>query len=706
MTNMTDDKRIKIIKKILNILHNYKPNTSLQKMMDVHKGSYNDKLFAITGKEIHDAQHAVTCGHWAKAFAYENSLLPKDEQLDIKTMVSTHPDHLIDSLSNHTLPCVKMDDGSYYAIDPQVRDVDLPMIQTPIKVGATIKHIIGGLKNEPEYKIMALIDWTDKRLYNFDTFTKMASERNEKTKEIVAEIEDVLKSTLSSKRQEYIFREEALKRIPNIAKKMKVAVIESDERQEHIIEPVHRIVLELENKDGRKQQCAFAPCGNYAVFKNIDDRHKILWQKPLAEYVKLYDSIDDMEKRLLKNSTVEDLNTKKPEHKIQNDNILSRILSKILSKKPNNKLLSKILSKEQIKKDISVLARILIRAYVGWPKHDEETKVAVLDTLLQIYNAPTEMTVKEFWDKIKQIPSLIPDNHLQIVNGRPRYNQNFVGKNIASENKVNVLLTKATKDNIAIAGIQTLNYEKLSQNERHTLRRLPVWAKDYLPKSSALIVDLRGNSGGDDTPTNALATYLCGDVRNDPAETEYVRTTKDSIKITPKNKLDGIIRLPQIEEYLVAYLLGTAPGINKFKAYMKPIYILIDKRTGSSAERFVLAMRHHPMVKFVGDNSGGTEVFGNMSSTVYLPNSQANIRVGRHYRDLAKELGHDKYELHGFCPDIKCKEGEDAFEVALKDLEQYKQRHAEQIKSATKNLKIRQMAIAPKKYLKKREKTL
>ncbi len=703
---MTDDKRIKIIKKILNILHNYKPNTSLQKMMDVHKGSYNDKLFAITGKEIHDAQHAVTCGHWAKAFAYENSLLPKDEQLDIKTMVSTHPDHLIDSLSNHTLPCVKMDDSSYYAIDPQVRDVDLPMIQTPIKVGATIKHIIGGLKNEPEYKIMALIDWTDKRLYNFDTFTKMASERNEKTKEIVAEIEDVLKSILSSKRQEYIFREEALKRIPNIAKKMKVAVIESDERQEHIIEPVHRIVLELENKDGRKQQCAFAPCGNYVMFKNIDDRHKILWQKPLAEYVKLYDSIDDMEKRLLKNSTVEDLNTKKPEHKIQNDNILSRILSKILSKKPNNKLLSKILSKEQIKKDISVLARILIRAYVGWPKHDEETKVAVLDTLLQIYNTPTEMTVKEFWDKIKQIPSLIPDNHLQIVNGRPRYNQNFVGKNIASENKVNVLLTKASKDNIAIAGIQTLNYEKLSQDERHALDGLPIWAKDYLPKSSALIVDLRGNSGGNDTPTNALATYLCGDVTNSPAETEYVRTTKDSIKITPKNKLKGIIRLPQIEEYLVAYSVGKTPGINKAKAYMKPIYILIDKRTGSSAERFVLAMRHHPMVKFVGDNSGGTEVFGNMSSTVYLPNSQANIRVGTHYRDLAKELGHDKYELHGFCPDIKCKEGEDALEVALKDLEKYKRRHTEKIKSATKKLKIRQMAIAPKKYLKKHEKTL
>ena len=41
-----------------------------------------------------------------------------------------------------------------------------------------------------------------------------------------------------------------------------------------------------------------------------------------------------------------------------------------------------------------------------------------------------------------------------------------------------------------------------------------------------------------------------------------------------------------------------------------------------------------------------------------------------------------------------------------KDLEKYKRRHTEKIKSATKKLKIRQMAIAPKKYLKKHEKTL
>ena len=315
MPKMIDDKRIKIIKKILSILHNYKPNKSRKEMLDMHRGSHDDKLFAITGKEIHDAQRGFSCEHVAKAFVYENSLLPKDEQLDIKIMVSTHPDHLIDSMANHTLPCIRMGDYNYYAIDPQVRDVDLPMIKTPIKVGGTIKHIIGGLKNEPKYKIMALLDWTDERLYSFNKFTKMASDRSNKTKKIIEQIESVLKSTLSSKRQEFIFREEALKQIPDIATKMKVAIIEHKDAVNHIIKPLQRIVLELETKDGQKQQCCFAPRGNYLVLTNIDAEHKILWQKPLVEYVKLYDSIDNMEKRLLENSTVEDLNTKKPNTK-------------------------------------------------------------------------------------------------------------------------------------------------------------------------------------------------------------------------------------------------------------------------------------------------------------------------------------------------------------------------------------------------------
>lgn len=77
-----------------------------------------------------------------------------------------------------------------------------------------------------------------------------------------------------------------------------------------------------------------------------------------------------------------------------------------------------------------------------------------------------------------------------------------------------------------------------------------------------------------------------------------------------------------------------------------------------------------------------------------------------HYRDLDKDIGGDKYELHGLTPTIKCKEGEDALEVALKDFEEYKKQHTDAFKQATKNLKAMQMADNPKNYLKTPEKTL
>ena len=93
---------------------------------------------------------------------------------------------------------------------------------------------------------------------------------------------------------------------------------------------------------------------------------------------------------------------------------------------------------------------------------------------------------------------------------------------------------------------------------------------------------------------------------------------------------------------------------------MKPIYILTDSKTGSSAEMFLLRMLHHPMVTVIGDNSRGMEVYGCMAQT-YLPISKLIIRTGMHYRILE----YNNFELHGYKPDIKCKDGQDAFYVAL-----------------------------------------
>jgi C-terminal processing protease CtpA/Prc len=103
---------------------------------------------------------------------------------------------------------------------------------------------------------------------------------------------------------------------------------------------------------------------------------------------------------------------------------------------------------------------------------------------------------------------------------------------------------------------------------------------------------------------------------------------------------------------------------NAKDGYDKPIYILTDGKTGSSSEMFLLRMLHHPRVRVVGDNSAGMEVFGNIG-TGFLPASNITFGVGMNYREL--EI--DNFELKGYKPDIKCKDGQDAFVVALNDFQ-------------------------------------
>jgi len=220
---MTDEQRIKSIKKILERL-NQKPNVPaglskeeyekykrdvLFNITDKYPGinensNEHERFFAITGKDIVESGFQWSCGTLAKAFCYLNSQLPKSERLDVKIMISTHHDHFIDSMANHTLPCVKMGDGKYYAIEPGGKLIenrprhpkfpDIPFILSDIAVGKTIYHIKERTAGIP-YKIAAVMSYHDyeKNMSDFGNFLRTASIRDKRTKTIVAAIETILK---------------------------------------------------------------------------------------------------------------------------------------------------------------------------------------------------------------------------------------------------------------------------------------------------------------------------------------------------------------------------------------------------------------------------------------------------------------------------------------------------------------------------------
>ncbi|MBO7042534.1 MAG: hypothetical protein J6W08_01560 [Alphaproteobacteria bacterium] len=311
------------------------------------------------------------------------------------------------------------------------------------------------------------------------------------------------------------------------------------------------------------------------------------------------------------------------------------------------------MTQDQVRREISILSRILIRAYVGWPVHDDIVKRKVLVYLTKLYKNADDMTVGEFADNIRKITLYIPDNHLTIANARIKKRNRKcldVGKNIAGDKTFYATLHK---DNIAIIAFSTMSGSKQDKE------LLDDFIKKHLNTSSALIIDLRGNGGGDNINSDNLATYLCGKYI-DNAKKTFVRTTPEAKWIQQKYKPKAEwAKIPESEKMML-FVKGQSFTINKKTAYMKPIYILTDSKTGSSAEMFLLRMLHHPMVTVIGDNSRGMEVYGCMAQT-YLPISKLIIRTGMHYRILE----YNNFELHGYKPDIKCKDGQDAFYVAL-----------------------------------------
>lgn len=356
-------------------------------------------------------------------------------------------------------------------------------------------------------------------------------------------------------------------------------------------------------------------------------------------------SVSEMESELLSHSVAEDIG----------------MLDKS-SNTPPEQVADKVLSADDVRHDTSVLARILIRAWVGWPFMKQLPKRKILKELLHIYNNAQSMTTLEYFRLLGPVFDNIPDHHTSLsLDGYDRLYTRLghapvnVGKNIASEanNKISVSMRP---DKIAVCGIQSCIR---SPEFESVIQQL---ITEYLPQSNAVIVDLRGNGGGSSTYTDQLAYELCGGkVRS--SVTDYIRNTPEACIMQTSNHNALWDDLKKTADITIWNKHKKTP-VDLSTGYSKPIYILIDERTMSSAEMFCLRMTQHPMAKFVGCNSGGCEENG-YCGAMYLPHSRLKYRAGMVHREL--EPQYKNFELHGLTPDIMVPAGQDALEYAITD---------------------------------------
>lgn len=323
---------------------------------------------------------------------------------------------------------------------------------------------------------------------------------------------------------------------------------------------------------------------------------------------------------------------------------------------------NKILSIKQIKHDISVIARIFINGYCGWPFHSTLVKYNILNALSKIYDNTSEISVEHFFDLLKPIISKIPDNHISLRFGpdaartKMSHKNKNVRKNIASySEKVKLEI----RDDMVILGIRTLL--NLSDEHSKKIKNL----ENILPKSKCLIVDLRGNGGGDSQPVGWLADYLYGAPTRGPLLKTFIRTTIEAKKLQSISQNSGWNTSYQTKDPIIWKDYTNIPHqkfASKNPGYTKPIYILTDGHTGSSAEIFILLMMKHPYVKYIGDNSEGSNVFGEIVHAL-IPNSNIIFCVGNVYRELEIK----NFELQGYTPNIKCDDDQDALNIAVLD---------------------------------------
>ena len=185
-----------------------------------------------------------------------------------------------------------------------------------------------------------------------------------------------------------------------------------------------------------------------------------------------------------------------------------------------------------------------------------------------------------------------------------------------------------------------------------------------------IILDVRGNPGGEDRPIYHIARRTYGNCLNpykrceikDTPLADYVYQThgifsrfNDGVKHCPRRHFSGqnIVLFDETQSYY---------AFNEKDGFQGEIDVLIDRHNGSAAESAYTLFYHHPKVRYIGENTYGQQQF--QQGQIHLPCGFL-MRVGVTKLTYWDKEG-ENIECIGHKPDIVCN-GQNALTVALTD---------------------------------------
>lgn len=125
-------------------------------------------------------------------------------------------------------------------------------------------------------------------------------------------------------------------------------------------------------------------------------------------------------------------------------------------------------------------------------------------------------------------------------------------------------------------------------------------AMRFLRDGDALIIDLRGNGGGDHAAVRYLLSHF---MEPDQLDITFLEAGKDPVQSRTLDNLPA----------------GRVPG--------KPLYVLIDRRVGSAAEAFAYDVQHFRLGTLVGATTGGAA--NNNTFFPIAPGFMLSVSYGR-----------------------------------------------------------------------------
>lgn len=360
-----------------------------------------------------------------------------------------------------------------------------------------------------------------------------------------------------------------------------------------------------------------------------------------------------------------------------------------------NTIAEKHLSVENIEYDKEQIIYSLTNIYSG-RKHLPKGQHKDLINKIEKIKGP--LTTKAFCHKIDSYFEQVSDNHLNAkfggstcVKSKVR-RKSSVGKNYYKDDKIpwDVRLKKKSNKTALLISITSF-YKRTS----------PVWdsfldkVKQNLPKAELVIIDMRGNGGGDDSIGYELSTLLAGKELKTPYTDQWTSHNPASFQLwvntfeswgryhkKKSNKIPEYIK--DLKAEFVTKLNRSLNGENfpfwgkesskketkpidmnfeYAKSIKKPIYILIDAGCASSCESTTDFFEFNTLVKTIGERTAGYIHFGN-NGEVFLKNSGIILQMAVSYNQYYDGRFIEKV---GITPKIQVPPGKDAMSYAWVD---------------------------------------